>query len=40
MDTASANLEKMRVMAQFIRHRTKDAAKPIWERFGSEEETE
>ncbi|EFJ49853.1 hypothetical protein VOLCADRAFT_89271 [Volvox carteri f. nagariensis] len=39
-DAATVNLLKMRVVAEFITLRTMDAAKPIWERFRSEEETE
>ncbi|GLC51726.1 hypothetical protein PLESTB_000533300 [Pleodorina starrii] len=39
-ENASVNLLKMRAMAELIRTRTLDAVKPIWGRFGSEEETE
>ncbi|GLI68684.1 hypothetical protein VaNZ11_013170 [Volvox africanus] len=39
-EAATVNLQKMRVMAEFITNRTVDVAKPIWERFRSEEETE
>ncbi|GIL72373.1 hypothetical protein Vretimale_4151 [Volvox reticuliferus] len=39
-EAATVNLQKMRVMAEFITNRTMDAAKPIWERLWSEEEAE